>query len=74
MEIIVKITLSRFVWANGSAARIQKAIPVCSIGRLPILEALLSHPLNIWQIRQRFQNKMAEAVNKKPVEEWSPLI
>ena len=69
-----KISLSRFVWANGRAARIGRAIPVCSIGRLPIFEALPSLPLDIWQSRQRFRNKMAETAEEKRVEEWSVLI
>ena len=60
---ICHLVESRFVWANGGAARIGKAIPVCSIGCLPILETLPSLPLDIWQIQQRFRNKMAEAGN-----------
>ena len=64
---------SRFVWANGRAARIGRTIPVCPIGRLPILEALSSLPPDIWQSRQRFRNNMAGAANKKQVEEWSLL-
>ena len=67
-------TNSRFVWPNGRAARIGRAIPVCSIGRFPILEALPSLLLDIWQGRQSFRNKMAEAANEKRVEEWSLLI
>ena len=66
-------TNGRFVLANGRAA-IGRAIPVCSIWCLLILEALPSLPLYIWQSRQRFRNKMAEAANEKPVEEWSLLI
>ena len=41
-------SFSRFVWAYGRAARIGRAILVCSIGCLPILEALPSLPLDIW--------------------------
>ena len=62
-------TRSRFVWANGRAARIGRAIPVCLIGRLPILEVLPSLPLDIWPSRQRFRNKMAETANEKRVYE-----
>ena len=64
----------QFVWANGRAARIGRAIPVCSIGSLPILEALLSLPLNIWQSQQSFRKKMVETANENQVEEWSLLI
>ena len=39
-------------------------IPVRSIGRLPLLEALPSLPLDIWKSRQSFRNKMAEAANE----------
>ena len=38
---------SQFVWANGRAAGIERTIPVCLIGRLPLLEALQSLPLYI---------------------------
>ena len=38
---------SRFIWANGRAAGIGRTIPVHSIGRLPLLEALPSLPLDI---------------------------
>ena len=55
-------TCSRLVWANGRAAGIRRTIPVRSIWRLPLLEALPSLPLLIWKSRQSFQNKMAEAV------------
>ena len=37
-----KDSYSWFNWANGRAARIGRAIPVCSIECLPILEALPS--------------------------------
>ena len=37
-----------FVWANGRAARIGRAIPMFSIGCLPVLEALMSLLLDIW--------------------------
>ena len=67
-------TYSRFVWANGRAAGIGRTIPVCSIGRLPLLEALPSLPLDIWKSRQSFRNKMAEAANETWVEEWFLLI
>ena len=44
-------TDSRFVWANGRAARIGRTIPVCSIERLPLLEALSFLPNIEWQRR-----------------------
>ena len=47
IDKLIRLTHSRFVWANGRAARIGRAIPVCSIGRLLILEALPSRPLDI---------------------------
>ena len=67
------LTASLF-WDNGRAARIGRAILVCSIGHLPILEALPSLPPVIWQSRQRFRNKMVDAANKMRVEECSLLI
>ena len=66
-----RLSYSRFVWANGRAARIGRAIPVCSDGRLLFLEALPSLPLDIWQSQQTFGNKKAEAANEKQFEEWS---
>ena len=74
LTLVPPVIYSWFVWANGRVARIGRAIPVCSIGRLPILEALLSLPCDIWQSCQSFRNKMAEAANEKRVEEWSLLI
>ena len=61
---------SRFVWANGRAAGIGITIPVCSIGRLPLLEPLLSLPNIEWKRRQSFRNKMAEAANETSFEEF----
>ena len=58
------MAISRFVWANGRAAGIGRTIPVRSIGRLPLFEALPSFPLDIWKSRESFQNKMAEAGNE----------
>ena len=53
------LTCSRFVWANGRAAGIGRTIPVRLIGRLSLLEALLSLPLDIWKSQQSFRNKRA---------------
>ena len=61
---------SRFVWANGRAAGIGITIPVCSIGRLPLLEPLPSLPNIEWKRRQNFRNKMAEAANETSFEEF----
>ena len=61
---------SRFVWANGRAAGIGITIPVCSIGRLPLLEPLPSLPNIEWKRRQSFRNKMAEAANETSFEEF----
>ena len=61
---------SRFVWANGRAAGIGITIPVCSIGRLLLLEPLLSLPNIEWKRRQSFRNKMAEAANETSFEEF----
>ena len=61
-------TCSRFVWANGRAAGIGITIPVCSIGRLPLLEPLPSLPNIEWKRRQSFRNKMAEAANETSFE------
>ena len=63
-------TYSRFVWANGRAAGIGITIPVCSTGRLPLLEPLPSLPNIEWKRRQSFRNKMAEAANKTSFEEF----
>ena len=63
-------TYSRFVWANGRAAGIGITIPVCSIGRLPLLEPLPSLPNIEWKRRQSFRNKMAEAANETSFEEF----
>ena len=63
-------TGSRFVWANGRAAGIGITIPVCSIGRLPLLEPLPSLPNIEWKRRQSFRNKMAEAANETSFEEF----
>ena len=63
-------TISRFVWANGRAAGIGITIPVCSIGRLPLLEPLPSLPNIEWKRRQSFRNKMAEAANETSFEEF----
>ena len=60
---------SRFVWANGRAAGIGTTIPVCSTGRLPLLEPLPSLPNIEWKRRQSFRNKMAEAANETSFEE-----
>ena len=65
---------SRFVWANGRAAGIGITIPVCSIGRLPLLEPLPSLPNIEWKRRQSFRNKMAEAANETSFEEFFFLI
>ena len=58
------VSNSRFVWANGRASRIGRTIPVRSIGRVPLLEALPSLPLDIWKSRQSFRNKIPEAANE----------
>ena len=63
-------TDSRFVWANGRAAGIGITIPVCSIGRLPLLEPLPSLPNIEWKRRQGFRNKMAEAANETSFEDF----
>ena len=65
-----RLSYSRFVWANGRAARIGITIPVCSIGRLPLLEPLPSLPNIEWKRRQSFRNKMAEAANETSIEEF----
>ena len=64
------LTYRRFVWANGRAAGIGITIPVCSIGRLPLLEPLPSLPNIEWKRRQSFRNKMAEAANETSFEEF----
>ena len=61
---------SRFVWANGRAAGIGITIPVCSIGRLPLLEPLPSLPNIEWKRRQSFRNKMEEASNETSFEDF----
>ena len=61
-------------WASGRAAKVGRAILVCLIGHLPLLEALPSLPRDIWKRRQKFRNKMAEAANETSVEEWFLLI
>ena len=68
------LNCSRFVWANGRAAGIGITIPVCSIGRLPLLEPLPSLPNIEWKRRQSFRNKMAEAANETSFEEFFFLI
>ena len=65
-----QVTCSRFVWANGRAAGIGITIPVCSIGRLPLLEPLPSLPNIEWKRRQSFRNKMAEAANETSFEDF----
>ena len=67
---MTKQTVSRFVWANGRAAGIGITIPVCSIGRLPLLEPLPSLPNIEWKRRQSFRNKMAEAASETSFEEF----
>ena len=72
MVFLVQIpseSYSRFVWANGRAAGIGITIPVCSIGRLPLLEPLPSLPYIEWKRQQSFRNKMAEAANETSFEE-----
>ena len=64
------MSFSRFVWANGRAAGIGITIPVCSIGRLPLLEPLPSLPNIEWKRRQSFRNKMAEAANETSFEDF----
>ena len=66
----ISVTYSRFVWANGRAARIGITIPVCSIGRLPLLEPLPSLPNIEGKRRQSFRNKIAEAANETSFEEF----
>ena len=61
---------SRFIWANGRAAGIGITIPVCSIGRLPLLEPLPSLPNIEWKRQQSFRYKMAEAANETSFEEF----
>ena len=68
------IDISRFVWANGRAAGIGITIPVCSIGRLPLLEPLPSLPNIEWKRRQSFRNKMAEAANETSFEDFFSSI
>ena len=63
-EFTQRLLYSRFIWANGRAAGIGRTIPVRSIGRLPLLEALPSLPLDIWKRWQSFRNKMVEAGNE----------
>ena len=66
----MNVSNSRFVWANGRAAGIGITIPVCSIGRLPLLEPLPSLPNIEWKRRQSFRNKMAEAANETSFEDF----
>ena len=42
---LINLPNSQFVWANSRADRIGRAIPVCSIGRLPILKCRLFHSI-----------------------------
>ena len=74
MQNIDRQPISQFVWADFRAAGIGRTILVCSIGRLQLLEAQFSLPLDIWKRPQSFRNKMTEAANETLVEEWFLLI
>ena len=74
VTFIFLVTCGRFVWANSRAAGIGITIPVCSIGRLPLLEPLPSLPNIEWKRRQSFRNKMAEAANETSFEDFFFLI
>ena len=74
LSYLQSLLLAGFFWANGRAAGIGITIPVCSIGRLPLLEPLPSLPNIEWKRRQSFRNKMAEAANEMSFEEFFFLI